>query len=357
MVTVIIDDITTAVSAESTNRIITDPDLLDLSSPIQRYLRFSGIIGHSWIDTVHLKYASRFRMSKDKPYLSLMAWLTMIISSVLPDITLNTMIGFVPEWLVWVKVFCLVVLLMLAFQVKLLHSLMAFIAIMLALNLGTILISNISLSISNIQMFLGNSAFVRELQPNQTGKIILTSLVMLTLYLLGYRHKQMFLGWGKLNTPINPVRFLGFPKPDSWLSFGGQWSVYLALGTAFGLWLSNPFPLSQLAKLIPLLPVIALMASLNAFNEEFIYRSAVFSTLEEHIGQKHVWYLSAVFFGIAHFWGVPNGYIGVILASFMGWILAKAMLETRGFFWSWWIHFLQDFVIFIFLAIHMMIGT
>jgi hypothetical protein len=34
----------------------------------------------------------------------------------------------------------------------------------------------------------------------------------------------------------------------------------------------------------------------------------------------------------------------------MGWVLAKAMLETRGFFWSWWIHFLQDVVIFIFIV-------
>jgi hypothetical protein len=40
----------------------------------------------------------------------------------------------------------------------------------------------------------------------------------------------------------------------------------------------------------------------------------------------------------------------VVLASFLGWLLGKAMLETRGFFWGWFIHFLQDGLIFTFMA-------
>jgi hypothetical protein len=43
--------------------------------------------------------------------------------------------------------------------------------------------------------------------------------------------------------------------------------------------------------------------------------------------------------------------VGVLLASFLGWILAKSMLETRGMFWAWFIHFWQDVWIFSFLAI------
>ncbi len=60
--------------------------------------------------------------------------------------------------------------------------------------------------------------------------------------------------------------------------------------------------------------------------------------------------MAAALFGIGHFFGIPWGWTGIALASFMGWILSKAMLETRGFFWPWWIHFLQDVVIFFFLA-------
>jgi hypothetical protein len=59
----------------------------------------------------------------------------------------------------------------------------------------------------------------------------------------------------------------------------------------------------------------------------------------------------AVYFGIMHFYGVPYGVVGVLLAGFLGWILAKSMQETRGLFWAWFIHFWQDVWIFSFLAI------
>jgi hypothetical protein len=59
---------------------------------------------------------------------------------------------------------------------------------------------------------------------------------------------------------------------------------------------------------------------------------------------------AALFFGIGHYFGVPYGVIGVVMATFLGWILGKAMLETRGLFWSWSIHFVQDVLIFSFMA-------
>ena len=40
-----------------------------------------------------------------------------------------------------------------------------------------------------------------------------------------------------------------------------------------------------------------------------------------------------------------NGIIGVTLAGTLGFILAKSMHETNGFFWAWVIHFLQDVLI------------
>jgi hypothetical protein len=41
----------------------------------------------------------------------------------------------------------------------------------------------------------------------------------------------------------------------------------------------------------------------------------------------------------------------VVLAWFLGWILAKSMLETRGLAWAWFIHFVQDMANFGFMAI------
>ena len=60
--------------------------------------------------------------------------------------------------------------------------------------------------------------------------------------------------------------------------------------------------------------------------------------------------ITTVFFGLGHFYGVPNGVPGVLLSSFLGWFLGKSLLETKGFFWAWLLHFLPDVIIFTFYA-------
>lgn len=48
--------------------------------------------------------------------------------------------------------------------------------------------------------------------------------------------------------------------------------------------------------------------------------------------------LSGLIFGIPHHFGTPGGILGAAMA--------KSVMETRGIFWAWFIHFLQDVVIF-----------
>jgi hypothetical protein len=59
----------------------------------------------------------------------------------------------------------------------------------------------------------------------------------------------------------------------------------------------------------------------------------------------------AAYFGLLHYYGVPYGVVGVLMAGLLGWLLGKSMLETRGLFWAWFIHLIQDVLIFSFLAI------
>jgi hypothetical protein len=94
-----------------------------------------------------------------------------------------------------------------------------------------------------------------------------------------------------------------------------------------------------------------LAAALNAFNEEITYKASFLSVLQGPVGARQALRMVAFFFGMAHFYGVPYGLIGVLMAAFMGWLLAKSMMETRGLFWAWFIHFLQDVWIFAFIAI------
>jgi membrane protease YdiL (CAAX protease family) len=80
------------------------------------------------------------------------------------------------------------------------------------------------------------------------------------------------------------------------------------------------------------------------------YRASMLATLEPVVGPLQALWNSALFFGISHYFGVPYGVVGVIMAAFLGWMLGKAMLETRGLAWAWFIHFIQDVLIFAFIA-------
>ena len=65
------------------------------------------------------------------------------------------------------------------------------------------------------------------------------------------------------------------------------------------------------------------------------------------VGSRRALRMVVACLGIVHFYGI----IGVLLAWFLGWILARSMLETRGLTWAWFIHFVQDELVFGFMAI------
>jgi hypothetical protein len=95
------------------------------------------------------------------------------------------------------------------------------------------------------------------------------------------------------------------------------------------------------------------LAAMNAFTEEAITRLSVVTAFDGILQRQKIYILSAVIFGIPHFFGVPGGIFGSLMAGFLGWLLAKSIAETEGVFWAWFIHFLQDVIIFsgLFIAI------
>jgi membrane protease YdiL (CAAX protease family) len=106
-----------------------------------------------------------------------------------------------------------------------------------------------------------------------------------------------------------------------------------------------------LKNVAPLIPLILLFAASNAFGEEMIYRAPWLGVLEGPVGPGQALLITAVYFGIGHFYGVPYGVLGVVMAFIPGWLMGKAMLETRGFFWAWFIHICMDIAIFFFMAL------
>ncbi len=181
------------------------------------------------------------------------------------------------------------------------------------------------------------------------------ALVILSFLLLkGRKRQDFFLTKGKIDAPVEPSRLLGMKKPESWTRIGTIFAAIFAIVTFVYLMLSSAPSLDAAIKALPLIPVALLIAVINSFNEEFTLRAAPISELLSAIGKKQALMITTVLFGLGHFYGVPKGILGVLLSSFLGWFLGKSMLETKGFFWAWLIHFLPDAFIFTFFTISAM---
>lgn len=99
------------------------------------------------------------------------------------------------------------------------------------------------------------------------------------------------------------------------------------------------------------IPIALLLAVANSFSEEVSYRNALLNPLVDIVGRNQAMLITAVLFGLAHYQGVPSGLSGIALSAILGFLLAKSMLDTKGMFWAWLIHFLQDVLIFTYLML------
>jgi hypothetical protein len=196
-----------------------------------------------------------------------------------------------------------------------------------------------------------SDSFVRTLMSTQGMRLAIALVMILVLFSLGYRRREFFLVRGDIDAPAEPVRWLGINRPVPWKRLGLISSVAIGLGLLVFLYAAGRPSLETLKSVIPYLPWVLLFAATNAFGEEMSYRAALLTPLHAAVGKSQSILLTAALFGIWHFYGVPYGVIGVLLAGFLGWWLGKSMLETRGFFWPWFIHFVQDVFIFGFMAI------
>lgn len=196
-----------------------------------------------------------------------------------------------------------------------------------------------------------DSSFNISMMATQTLRMIVTLGVIATLFFLKKKRAAFFLVKGDMNAMVEPVKWIGVKEGERWNKFGRNFTVILSLGTLTFLILAARPSLDIVIKVLPFLPIILLAAMMNAFSEEITYKASFLSVLEDVIGRNPALRIIAAYFGIGHFYGVPYGVIGVLMAGFLGWFLGKSMLETRGLFWAWFIHFVQDVLIFAFIAI------
>ena len=271
--------------------------------------------------------------------------------SLLPNILWHELTGGGTRWLFWTKVAFLVGVVGVSVAWKPIRALRNFALLLLAIYVAEELVAQLT-ALPFWQGWFGGAgvSFAVSMAGIQLGRLLVSLLMIGVLLALGYHRADFFLVRGQVDAPIKPVRWLGFPKPEPWTRFGGQWVIYISLGMlAFLIIGGRPSPQSFL-QAAPMLPAVLVLAAMNAFNEELTYRSTLLASLERVVGPRQALWNAALFFGLAHYFGVPYGIVGVLMSTFLGWILGKSMLETRGFFWAWLIHFAQDVLIFSFMA-------
>lgn len=169
---------------------------------------------------------------------------------------------------------------------------------------------------------------------------------ILALYFVKGR-KLDFLKIGSLQAKARPIKLLGVKDGESWLQVGGTFAVIISAITGaflflgYGGQLANVGVTSWLLALFIALP----LSAINSFNEEIITRWTIVEGLTGRFARYAPW-VSAVIFGTVHYFGVPGGLVGSVMAGFLAWLLARSIQDTKGVGWAWFIHFCQDVLIF-----------
>jgi membrane protease YdiL (CAAX protease family) len=279
------------------------------------------------------------------------AWAVTLLVSLLPDILLRQLTGSLPAWVYWAKVGLILALLAACLLWKRLQPLWLFAAVLLVVYLLEGWVGRFYQGLNYTDWLKKAAPFVQEVGSVQIPRATASLLLVLILLALMGRFSRFFLVKGDLRAPAGPIPWI-LNRPPRWNMLGPAIAGAMCLGLVVFTFAFGSLPTARaLGGVGPLLPFVFLFALVNSFGEEMLYRAPWLGALEGPLGGAQALLITAVYFGLGHFYGVPYGVVGVILAFIPGWLMGKSMLETRGFTWAWFIHFCMDVVIFFFIAL------
>ncbi len=160
------------------------------------------------------------------------------------------------------------------------------------------------------------------------------------------RERLSCLQVGRFDAPGRAIPLLGVQRGESWRVTGTIFAFMVTLATATFLYFGRPSGLPDSPGSWMTAALISFPLALsNAFVEESVTRW----TLAEGMAGPYARFApgaSAVIFGSVHYFGIPGGPIGVLMAGFLGWLLTRAIQDTGGIGWAVLIHVCLDMLIF-----------
>ena len=284
-----------------------------------------------------------------EPRVLAVAWVTLLLVSSLPDILWNEVVGGSSAWLYGAKLALLAALFLASFAWAPARALRSLFLLILILYLAEEVLSRLQNTSRWWDAFPVDGSFTEAMAGIQLARVGVALLMVLALFLVFRRRERFFLAVGDLRAPAAKEGVI-IAEGTRWHRIGWVSAAAITSGTLAFLWLAGRPDPAQFADVVPLLPMVLLFAATNAFGEELSYRAVLLAPLVPVVGNRQAILMAATYFGIAHYYGVPYGVIGVGMSFVLGYLLSKAMVETRGFLWPWFIHFLQDVAIFSFMA-------
>ncbi len=283
------------------------------------------------------------------PSLAPLVWGALALGSALPLILWQELSGTpAPLWFLFAQAVALLALLFAARRLPSLGHLQGFLLWLLALSVGWHLVLGSLFAIPAWQEWQRSVPWV--VRGAVVQGLVFVPTVLLLLFGVGRRsRRELRLAWGNSTASASPDPYTLWRRPR-WRQLGPLWAVLISVGTLTAMFFAVPPEAGMLTRLLPVLPIVLLLAATNTFNEEFQFRNVPLATLPALFGKAQALLMTAVYFGLEHYYGNPPALSGVLLATFLGYLLGKSMLETGGSRWAWLIHWLQDIIIFSFLV-------
>jgi membrane protease YdiL (CAAX protease family) len=216
---------------------------------------------------------------------------------------------------------------------------------LLMVGIATVLLLTMGTFTNKIPLQIHPNSFVDGLAKYQIVALIVGVSITIAMLILNPESKQ-FLRIGKLGTIAEKEKWLGINGKSSWAVNGLQLVFFISIATGIFMFLAIKYTNSLYNFQWSFIPLILLFSLTNSLTEELIFRFAIVGGLFNHYSKLTILIVSAVLFGLPHYFGSPSGVIGILMSGVLGYVLCKATVETKGISIAWTIHFVQDIIIF-----------
>jgi uncharacterized protein len=199
--------------------------------------------------------------------------------------------------------------------------------------------------LTQINVVLHENTFLNGMFKYQIFAFMI-ALILLIITINISPESKTILRFGDIGNIASKEKWLGINGVSSWRKNGLQFLFFISIPTAIFMFLGVKYSNSLHNFKLYFIPIILLFSILNSFSEEVIYRFSINGNLLKVSNPTIIFLISAILFGLPHYWGFPTGVVGVIMAGMLGYILSKATYETSGLGIAWGVHFMQDVIIF-----------